>query len=126
MPVDDFRKKVNQLTPKVKEILLSNKTFEIISGTNTRYSLNPKQQEKVALIVGKIFIKELPLNELANTLKIQTNISSETAKLITIDIAKDIFLPIKQYFPTVENLINQLRGQQNLSGSPNIIDLKNK
>lgn len=125
MPVDDFRKKVNQLTPKVKKILLSNKTFEIISSINAKYRLNPKQQEKIAQIIGKVFIKEVSLIELANALKTQTNLDLETVKSLTFDIVKNLFLPIKQYFPDAGELMMRLKSdQQSRASDSNIVDLK--
>ncbi|MBU2564333.1 hypothetical protein KKA23_02000 [Patescibacteria group bacterium] len=122
--INEFRKKVSQLPPKIKEAMLSDKTTELISVIDNKYKLNAKQSDKLPILVGKIFVKEISLEDFVNSLKAQLNFESKTAKLITIDIAKNIFIPIKEYFPAIEKQINQLKEQQNLSDNPNIIDLK--
>ena len=127
MPVDDFRKKVNQSPPKVKQSLLSNKTFEVISIIGTKYKLNPKQREEVARITGRVFIKEIPLNNIVESLRAQTNLDLETVKSLTFDIVKNLFLPIKQYFPNVEELMKRLKpDQQTQPSDSNVVDLKNR
>jgi len=124
--INEFRKKVSQLPLKIKEIMLSDKTTELIYEFDNKYKLSAKQSDKLPVLIGKIFIKEISFDDFINSLKTQINLDSETAKLITIDIAENIFIPIKQYFPDVEILFNQSKPQQNISSNPNVINLRNQ
>lgn len=126
MPVNDFRKKVDKLPPSVKKVMLSNKTFEIISIIYEKHKLNAKQQEKVAQITGKTLIKDVPLNEFINTLKSQTNLNIEKSKSLAFDIIQNLLLPIKRYFPNAEDLMKKLKSEHTSLESPNIVNLKNK
>lgn len=126
MPIDDFRIKVNKLPLPVKKVILSNKAFEIVSDVINNYKLNTKQGEKIAQITGKVLIKEIPLNDFVNNLKTQANLNLETAKSLAFDIIKNLFLPIKQYFPSAEELMRRLKPGQVRPGDSNIIDLKNQ
>ena len=125
MATNDFRKKVDELPQAVKQIILSNKTAEIISRINDKYKLNLEQRGIIAQIIGKIIIKEIPIYEFANAVKTQTNLNSETAKLLTADIVQEIFLSVRKYFPGIENLLIKSASGSNHSESSNIVDLKN-
>ncbi|MBU4284872.1 hypothetical protein KKF60_03270 [Patescibacteria group bacterium] len=118
---NEFRKKVSQLPPEIKEVMLSDKTTSLISEINNKYKLNAKQSDKLPILIGKIFIKEISFGDFINLLKTQLNIDSEIAKLITIDIAKNIFIPIKRYFPGIESLTPNTTQPKN----ENIVNLKN-
>jgi transcriptional accessory protein Tex/SPT6 len=126
MSINHFRTKVNKLSPSVKKIMLSNKTFELISDIFAKYKLNKKQKEKVAQITGRALIKEIPLNNLVNNLKTQANLNLETAKSVTFDIIKNFFIPIKRHFPDVEESMKKSRPIQSQPTDSNIVDLKNQ
>lgn len=127
---DEFRKKVSQLPLIIKEAMLSDKTTSLISEINNKYKLDTKQSDRLPVLIGKILIKEISFGDFINSLKAQLNINSEIAKLITIDIAKNIFIPIKRYFPEIESLTTQLKSnypQPNTTQpkNENIVNLKN-
>lgn len=126
--INEFRKRVSQLPPKIKEVMLSDKTTELISEIDNKYKLSAKQSDKLPVLIGKIFIREISFDDFINSLKTQINLDPETAKLITIDIAKNIFIPIKQYFPGTESVMARLKPEQIMpqeTKSPNVVNLKN-
>ncbi|MFZ5559568.1 MAG: hypothetical protein ACOZAL_02135 [Patescibacteria group bacterium] len=121
MPIDDFRQKVNKLPAPVKEMMLSDKVVDM-----SKYKLSLEQEGKIAQITGKALVKDVPLNEFVNALQTQANLNLETAKSITFDILKVLFLPIKRYFPETEILMARLKPAQTPPQDSNIVNLKNK
>jgi hypothetical protein len=123
---DEFRKKVNQLPPTLKETMISYKTTEILSVIYEKYKLSPDQRGKTSYIIGKIITKEILLADFLNTLKAQINFDFKILKSLVTDIIRALFLPLKRHFPGVEEILENLKPEQKTPTTPNIVNLKNK
>jgi len=124
--IDDFRIKLNQLPPTLKEAMISYKTTEILSVIYEKYKLSPDQRGKTSYIIGKILIKEILLADFLNTLKSQINLDFKILKSLVSDITQALFLPLKQHFPGIEEVLRKLKSEQNIPATSNVINLKNK
>lgn len=122
MQINDFRKKFNNLPPDIKKLLASSELSGIIIDINDKYELNPKQGSALGQILWKIFTQQAPLIALTEIIRTQLNLNLEKTKLLTFDICKEIFLPVKNHFPDVEKLIQSLTYKSSDRG---VVDLKN-
>ncbi len=124
---NDFRSKIDKLPDEVKEIILSDKISNEISDIANKYELTPEQSGKIAEIIGKIFVKDIPLNEFINNLKTQATLKKEKAQLIISDLIKNIFLPIENHFPDSMALIKKIESSPDKSiEEKNVVNLKDR
>lgn len=122
---DDFRRKVNQLPPTVKEAMISYKTTEILSAVYEKYKLSPDQCGKTSYIIGKILMKEILLADFLNALKAQINLDLKIVKSLVTDIIQALFLPLRRHFPGVEEILQNLESEQKTPTTSNVVNLKN-
>jgi len=104
MPAD-FLEKVNTLPEPVKNILFSNGLTEQIYSTTSSYGINEQAQEKIAKLIGLIFVKDFPLERMSEILQRELPVQEGIAAGLSLSLTKTIFLPLKTFFPNAESFI---------------------
>lgn len=127
----EFPEKFQNLPSYIQNAMLSSATADINEAIGEKYKLSDEQLEKlIGIIVGTIF-KEIPLEKLAIAIQQEIKLDTQTSKQLALDVAVKRLLPIKNYFPEIETLIQNLSGktpEQTVQRNPNsnVIDLKNQ
>ena len=75
------------------------------------YKFNQDYVDAITDIIGLIVLKDISIEDLFSSFKKELNLDDETANKITIIILTEIFYPIKDYFPGIEDEILKLGGE---------------
>lgn len=130
----EFSQKFEKLPPPIQEIMLFPETAEINGKIGEKYKLSDEQIGDMVFVIVHTIFKDIPLEKFIITLQQKLELSAQTAQRMASDIAEKRFLPIKNYLPGAESLIQNLSGkipQPSPSSSPkiknnNIVNLKNR
>jgi len=129
----EFAEKFEKLPQRIKEIMLSSETAETNRSIGTKYKLSIEQTGDMVSVIVDTILKDIPLENFVAVLQQKLGIDLQTSQRLTLDIVIKRFLPIKEYLPGTETLIQKLGGNvpktvppSPSSASPNIVNLKNK
>ncbi|MBI4709340.1 MAG: hypothetical protein HY764_04015 [Candidatus Portnoybacteria bacterium] len=100
-----FREKVNNLPEPVKNVLLSDLPTQTVHGVGTSYGIALDGRGKIAKLIGLVFVNDAPLEKMPEIFQRELPAPMEIANGLSCALAKTIFLPLKQYFPNIESLI---------------------
>jgi len=129
----EFPEKFQNLPSYIQNAMLSPATADINEAIGEKYKLSDEQLEKlIGIIVGTIF-KEIPLEKLAIAIQQEIGLDAQISKQLALDVAVKRLLPIKNYFPEIEMLIQNLGGKipeippsQPRPDNSNVVDLRNQ
>jgi len=110
---DDFFSKVDNLPEPVKKLLHSNELAEFVYQINTSYGLSEEKCGLVAGLIGSLIVNDIPLEKFEESLKNEISLPPEIAAGIALNITKNIFLPLKEFFPNAESLISDWQSRAN-------------
>jgi hypothetical protein len=101
----NFLEKSSKLPAPLKEYIFSNSAAENNYRICTSFGLDAKGQSKIAKLTGLIFVGDFPLEKTAETLQRELPAPERIATGLSISLIKSIFLPLKEFFPGAELLI---------------------
>jgi len=104
----DYKTRVNNLPEKVRTILMSNLPAEECYKASTSYGLNEEEQNKLAKLVGLLFVKDVSLERLTDVIQKNFGLSDSISAGLALTIIKNIFLPLGEFFPNAKSIIQTL------------------
>lgn len=108
---DDFQAKLFQLPDYVFGWLCSLEASKNTAEIAKQFKLEERRITSLAKIIGRVALKDIPLDNLVSVLEKNLAINNQIAQQIAIEIAIKQFLPIRDYLSNVENFIKSLGGQ---------------
>lgn len=105
--------KIRDTVPKfVFDNLYEDYTIDAVGKIREEYAEdNEDKMNKLKDIVGLTVLKDIKIEELSPSLKKELNLDDRMAKEIALIILCEIFYPIKDYFPGIEDEILKLGGE---------------
>jgi hypothetical protein len=94
-PPEEIRKLLAKLPEDVKEVLFAEETSDAIYGSCKRNGVLEEKAMEVSKYVGYVLVGLLPPNEFQETLEKELGIETEKAKMITREITRYVFFPVK-------------------------------
>lgn len=121
--------RIQKLSPVLKNLIESPRTGAYIRGLARNYDLTLDKAQKLALIILRICLGELPLQQLSSILVQELELLSDIAGKMAKEIEQELFSPLMM------ELNKQVRSQETPkqpmtrqadSGLKNVINLKEK
>ena len=110
------------------------KTGAYIQGVAKAHDLSQDSAPKIALIVLRVYLGEIPLAKLATSLSSNIVVPNDKSEKMAKELEHDLFAPVaielNQFVATrkkeAEQVANKATGNPAAAGATNVLDLKNK
>ena len=120
---------IKNIPKHILQIMGSVNTVNFNTSIEEKYKLSEEQTHQLAILEGKIFTKEMTLNDFPGVIKTTLNLNENTANSIAFDVCEGLFTSAEPYLIGVKQLMARLKpGQTPVkeSENQNIVNLKNK
>ncbi len=108
---DNFEKKINKLPNHISDFLSSVEAVDVIIKIVKKNKFERFKLKELNDIIYRTVFKEAAIENMRDEIKKKLNSSDEDSKEITLIILTEIFYPIKDYFPGIEDEILKLGGE---------------
>jgi hypothetical protein len=110
---EELRDKIRNSFPETLfDHLYSEQTYEAIGSIITEYLHGDEMKiELMKDIIGLVTLREIKIEDLAVEIAIRLQVPAEVAKDISLIMLREIFFPVKDFFPGIEDAILNLGGE---------------
>jgi hypothetical protein len=106
----EYLKRIKNL-PEFAQDSLGGGAYLVNSKIIDRYGFDDKLSFSLSNIEAEILLKDIQLEEISDRIQKDLKLDKKSADEITLIILRDIFYPIKDYFPGIEDEIIKLGGE---------------
>jgi hypothetical protein len=92
---EEYRKLYEKLPEEIKEMLFSDEASDTIYNACERNGIPEEKAVEISKYVGDVLVGLLPPNEFQETLEKELGIETEKAKMVSREITRYIFFPVK-------------------------------
>jgi hypothetical protein len=92
---EEIKKLLAKLPEEIKDVLYAEETSDVVYGSCERNGVSEEKAMEVSKYVGYVLVGLLPPNEFQETLEKELGIETEKAKMVSREITRYIFFPVK-------------------------------